>query len=138
MTTTVKYIVRVLVGTIIACSVIQIVSADTLNSIIHNGVKENPDRYVSLDLLVTHNEQDGVGSVPMLGDYGSNQFSQYNDRGVRGQIRIPLTDSSTFLVGGNWYTGDYAYDATGLLPSQVGQVHGYGVEVGFRFYIHAN
>src|ERR1035437_6683195 len=107
-----------------------------LLDIIHYGVKDNPDRYVSIDLFATYNNQAGVGSVPALGWLGANQMSQYNDRGMRGQLKIPLDSNSTFLIGGNWYTGDYAYDSTGLLLSQTGLVKGFGLEAGFRFYIH--
>jgi hypothetical protein len=104
--------------------------------ILHYGVRDNPDRYVSVDLLATYNHQMGLGQVPDLGVLGTNQIAQYNDRGMRGQLKIPLDSNSTFLIGGNWYTGDYAYDGTGLLLSQTGLVRGFGVEAGFRFYIH--
>lgn len=104
--------------------------------ILHYGVKDNPDRYVSVDLLATYNHQIGLGQVPDLGYLGANQISQYSDRGMKGQLKIPLDSNSTFLIGGNWFTGDYAYDSTGLLLSQTGLVHGFGVEAGFRFYIH--
>jgi hypothetical protein len=102
----------------------------------HYGIKDNPDRYISVDLLATTNHQMGLNQLPDLGSLGANQTSQYNDRGMRGQLRIPLDSNSTFLFGGNWYTGDYAYDGTGVLLSQTGLVRGFGLEAGFRFYIH--
>jgi hypothetical protein len=100
------------------------------------GVKENPDHYASMELMATYNHQMGLGQMPDLGPLGANQISQYNDRGLKGRLSIPLDKNSTFLVGGNWYTGDYAYDGTSLFPSQIGTVKGFGLEAGVRFYIH--
>jgi hypothetical protein len=109
--------------------------------IFQSGVKDNPDRYVSVDLLATWDHSAGVTNTPAL--YGGlipadSQISQQNDRGMRGQLRIPFESNVTFLIGGNYSTGDFTYSPSVnqvLLP-QNGSVKGFGIEAGFRFYIH--
>ncbi len=106
-----------------------------------DGVKDNPDRYISLDLLATWDHSNGTTNTPS--EYGGlipadQQNSLQNDRGMRGQLRIPLESNVTFLLGGNYSYGDFTYSQSmnNVLLPQNGSVRGYGVEAGFRFYIH--
>jgi hypothetical protein len=104
--------------------------------VFENGVKNNPDRYVSVDLLGTWNHQGGMMNIPLAPLSIDHQLLHYNDRGMRGQLLIPIDDNTTAMIGGNFYTGDYSYDKGVVLNSYNGNSRGYGVEAGFRFYIH--
>jgi hypothetical protein len=111
--------------------------AGVANASLLDGVKENPDRYISLDLLGVWDHQTGTSNVPQQAYYPvtDSQMYHYNDRGMRGVLRIPLDENTTALFGGNFMTGNYAWDQGQTLIGSNGTVKGYGVEAGVRFYL---
>jgi len=111
--------------------------AGVANASILDGVPDNPDRYISLDLLGTWNHQTGTSNVPQQTYYPvtDKQLYHYNDRGMRGILNIPIDGSTTMLIGGNYATGNYSWDQGQTLIGSNGTVKGFGVEAGFRFYL---
>ncbi len=114
--------------------------AGVANASLLDVVKDNPDRYVSLDLLATWDHQNGLTNTPAM--YGGlvpsdSQSSVQNDRGMRGVLRIPLESDVTLLFGGSYSHGDFSYSPSmnNVLLPQNGSVHGYGFEAGLRFYL---
>jgi hypothetical protein len=111
--------------------------AGVANASILDGVPDNPDRYISLDLLGTWNHQGGGANVPPQTNFAGSdhQLYHYNDRGMRGILNIPLDGNTTMLIGGNYVTGDYSWDQGQTLIGSNGTVKGFGVEAGLRFYL---
>ena len=109
-----------------------VVNAGMLD-ILQDGIKGNPDRYVSVDLLATWAQQEGLTSYPTLPD---QQSSLNNDRGIETLVRFPLTENMTLLLGGNWDTGQSSYSQGATLPPYTGVTQGFGCKAGLRFYIH--
>jgi hypothetical protein len=107
-------------------------SANMLD-ILQYGIKNNPDRYVSFDLLGTWSEAQELVTYP---NYPDQQTGLVINRGVRTQLRFPLTNDMTFLMGGTWATGQYDYTPSTVLQPYTGVTQNFGVEAGFRFYIH--
>jgi len=102
-----------------------------------DGVRDNPDRYISLDLLGTWNTQGAESVVYQQPNYPVTdaQMYHYHDRGMRGELRIPIDSNTTALIGGNFYTADFSWDPSQTLVGTYGGSKGYGVEAGFRFYL---